>query len=59
MSQPEQSEQHPQEAAREALLRQIAAAANAAPKLNPGNAAEALKNLAEAYAFVVAPSQPH
>lgn len=50
---------HPQDAARDALLRQIAAAANAAPKLNPSNAAQALKDLAEAYAFVVSPSQPH
>ncbi|MDQ0943293.1 hypothetical protein [Streptomyces sp. V1I1] len=49
----------PQDAARDALLRQIAAAADAAPKLNPGNAAEALKNLAEAYAYVISPAQSH
>ncbi|HEY9369300.1 hypothetical protein [Streptomyces sp.] len=49
----------PQNEARDALLQQIAAAANAAPKLNPGSAAEALRNLAQAYAFVVRPPQQH
>jgi hypothetical protein len=38
--------------ARNAILKQIAAAADAAPKLNASTATEALRNLAEAYALV-------
>lgn len=50
----------PQDAAREALLRGIVKATeHATTKLNASGEAEALKNLAEAYAFLVSPSQPH
>lgn len=59
MSNTEEPKRNPQDVAREALLNMITKNVEATTKLNAGNAAEALKNLAEAYAFVVSPSQSH
>jgi predicted S18 family serine protease len=42
-----------------ALLENIKEAAKESSKLNPGNRAEALNNLAEAYARVTNPAQRH
>lgn len=42
-----------------ALLKNIATAADDAQKLNAGGTAEALKNLAEAYAYVTSPNNSH
>ncbi|MFB6626480.1 MULTISPECIES: hypothetical protein [unclassified Streptomyces] len=50
----------PQDAARDALLIGIAnSVKHASEKLNASSEAEALKNLAAAYAFVVRPPQAH
>lgn len=51
-------EKKAQDAAREALLRCIATAAERIAKAEPASQSHALKDLAEAYAFVVHPSQP-
>jgi hypothetical protein len=50
----------PQEAARDALLRGIAKSTeHALEKLNASAEADALLKLAEAYAYLVSPSQSH
>lgn len=49
----------PQDAAREALLVAIAESAVATEKLNTGSRPAALKELAEAYAWVISPSNGH
>ncbi|MFC8432223.1 hypothetical protein [Streptomyces sp. NPDC057253] len=59
MSNTEEPKRDPQDVARETLLDMIVRNAEATTKLNPGNAAEALKNLSEAYAFIASPAQPH
>ncbi|NUK22048.1 hypothetical protein [Streptomyces lunaelactis] len=55
----EAQSRNPQDVAREALLKRIGQAAEDTTKVGASAQAEALKNLAEAYAFVVSPAQPH
>ncbi|MGC5400192.1 hypothetical protein ACPXCP_31185 [Streptomyces sp. DT20] len=49
----------PQDAARDALLNGIAKAAAETTELNRNNQAAALRDLAEAYAWVISPSNAH
>ncbi|MFB7597227.1 hypothetical protein [Streptomyces sp. NPDC056160] len=51
--------QSAQQEATLALLTNIKEAAKESGKLNPGNQAEALKNLAEAYAWLTVPNNSH
>lgn len=49
----------PKEAARAALFNAIARTAEEAKDLSPQVAAGTLRDLAEAFAYTVSPSQPH
>jgi hypothetical protein len=51
--------QRAQQDATLALLANIKDAAKESSKLTPGNQAEALKNLAEAYAWLTVPNNSH
>lgn len=50
---------NPQEAAREALLKGITEGTKTVHKLSSSGQASALKDLAEAYAWVINPDNPH